>query len=249
MKKRLFIFLFSLCSVALLTGCFNSIPELDSKDESQVTLYMADALLSYDSGYESDYLTGEDYEEAYNKECERKAKLKEQLAKEEQERKAKEEQQKADQIAVNSEPMAPATYGIDELPILMGIEDIGIFYNGKSIRDIYPEVDPTTVSFALSAKEGFDFLILKFDLMSLTGSDKDVDIYSHIAGFKIKLGDDTYSVLPSAIDDFAYYSGVVSATEPTSLVMIAEIPEGTSAEDIKLIYYSKDKKSYNLDLN
>lgn len=249
MKKRLICLLTSLSAITLLSGCFNSIPDMDSKEEERVTLYMADAVLEYETGYESDYLEGDMYEEALQSELDRKNKLKDQLQKEADQKKAKEEAAKAEQIKVSSSKPAEVTYEIGELSSLMGIEDIAISYNGYDEKTRYPDDDPTGLSFAMSAKEGHEFIVLKFDLLSLSGNARDVDIASHVSGFRIKIGDNKYSVYPSMIDDFQYFEGSVMPDAPTSLVLISEIPDTEIVENLQLVYVSADKQSYNIILN
>lgn len=248
MKKRLFCICISAVLISSFVGCFNKIPDMSSKETDKVTLYMADSVLEYETHYETDYLTGDAYDEAYSTEIDKKRKLKEQLQKEADEKAAKEAEAKAAELAVNKEPVAATVYSVDELSNLMGIEDIGISCRGYGEKDMYPDADPTALSFAMKAKEGYKFVVINFELLSLSGSARDVDITEHKSGFKLKIGDDKYPVLPSALDDFGYFSGTVSSEEPTSLVLISEVPENTPVEQVQLIFYDKERKSYNINL-
>ena len=232
MVKRVKKGIVILGAALLVSGCGANMPELTEEQNKQVAEYAVGLLMKYDSHHENRLLNDTDLEKELARLealAQRKAELAaaEQARKEEKEKeKEKADQELAETPVIGQGESAPSGSYVDEF---YGIEGISIRYQGYDIMDSYPPVNDG-IYFMMNANSGNKLLVLKFLAQNTTGEERELDMISLKAQFKIGINGEgeRYALATLLEDDMANFKGTLGGNESVTLVIIAEIPQETA---------------------
>jgi len=246
MKKRLKVIVLTIMPLLLLTGCFNKIPEMSEEEEKLVVRYMADAVLSKDINYQSKLLNEKQKIEALEEEARKAEELKKIEEREEKERMEKEAENSPDETPTS---VAAKSYGVDEIDDYLGLENVEFEYVGEETVDKYPK-SSENLGFAFTASEGNKLMILSFNLCNNTEESAYVDLATINPKFRIVINGNvkaTASKVPLE-DVLNFYQGTIDTGDVFRGVLIYEIPEDTSIDniDLNLAAFGKDPIKINL---
>lgn len=239
--KKIKILLCSLGIVCALTGCGRTV-ELTEEENEIITEYAVGLLLKYDKYYSDHLVELSNYEEEADGE---EQKPEEDVIPEEEPE--TEEPDLADTPVIDATEEAQAST-IEEF---YGIDGIAFQYTGYDLKDEYPDVaeDSTELAFVMDATDGMKLLVLKFQAVNLNGVETELNMLNY--GTKIRIavnGESSKSALSTMLlNDIQTYRGIVGAGEPTELVAVVEVPDGTSVESLSIVLRS-DTDSTTLPL-
>lgn len=232
-----------LCSIGIacaLTACGDAMPELTEEENELITEYAVGLLLKYDKNHNSRLVDLTQYEE-------------EQDNKKAQEEEPKEEsgEEKADTAENDNEGIKedyeglsadntevieqPAARSIEEF---YGIEDFSFQYTGYELLDEYPQMpeNEEDIFFAMQATAGTKLLVLKFNAVNNSGTEKELNMLSYGMKARISVNDESAKGALSTmlLNDLQTYKGTLGAGESTELVVIVEVPAETNVQSVSL---------------
>ncbi len=216
MRKRTTGILTAAASVLLVTGCGNTIPEMNSEQEALVVEYAVGTVLKYDKNYESRLV-----EMTVSQEEVQDASIEEEPAVSEIEEETNESE--AVEVIDNTQDTQTA-HSIEEF---LGLDSVRFTYTGYETDDFYPnENEGEELYFSMSATEGNKLLVLKFMAENISSSDTELNLAQSNARFKIVIdGEEKNALTTMLLNDLAYYDGVLASGESTELVLVCEIPD------------------------
>lgn len=249
MKRGYLFAALVLSSCILMSGCA-SIPDLSEDEEEMVTEYAASLLLKYDSENHSRLVSTDSYVNAYNTAVRIYEDSKQQYYDAIQaEEDARREEAKAQEelnagYAENTTgPMhsSDGTGGalvVDARSIadFIGASGFSIDYAGYDILDSYPE-DFDDFTFSMDATTGNDLLVIYFNVTNMLSGTNTLDVFNVNPTFKTSVNGDKYlSVFKTIIleDDMSVYLGDFSGNESKRLVLVTEVPDGTTLNSLGL---------------
>lgn len=198
-----------------ITGCGNTIPEMDEQQEKLVVEYMAGTLLKYDVNHVSK-LTQLPVEQT---EVEESTQPEDEAVKEDGADTQLSEAEGSTETQEISEE--PAVMSMDEF---LGLQGVSIQYTGYVVTDFYPE-QGEEVYFVMDASEGNKLLVLKFEMENISAEDVLVDMMQKSVRYKICVnGDEKNSLNTMLMNDLRYYQGTVAAGAREEVVLVREIP-------------------------
>lgn len=239
--KKIKILLCSLGIVCALTGCGRTV-ELTEEENEIITEYAVGLLLKYDKYYSDHLVELSNYEEEADGE-----------EQEPEEDVIPEEEPETEEPDLADTPVIDATEEAQASTIeeFYGIDGIAFQYTGYDLKDEYPDVaeDSTELAFVMDATDGMKLLVLKFQAVNLNGVETELNMLNY--GTKIRIavnGESSKSALSTMLlNDIQTYRGIVGASEPTELVAVVEVPDGTSVESLSIVLRS-DTDSTTLPL-
>lgn len=237
--RKTVIFLCSVLTAALLSGCGAVMPDLTQEETDLISEYAVGVLLKYDryhSGRLIDTAEYEDTEEVPEEE----------LSAEEPEQEQEQETSTSgtEEIDVSQDEetaVLPAT-----IEDYYGIKDITFQYLGYELTQSYPSnADNESLFFAMDATEGEQLLVLRFQASNATSYDQVLNMISFGARFRVSVnGESSQSVLTTMLlNDMQSYNGTVPAGSSVELVCIVEIPQSTSVGTIDFILRGNDENA------
>lgn len=252
MKRGYISIVISLTAMLFLTACA-SIPEMEPEEEEMVTEYAASLLLKYDSENHSRLVPVDNYISAYDTakrihdDAEEKyyADLKAEEEQRKMEAKAQEElnnkasesdtvfiEDGEEQKEVSGTPVVDARSIAD----ILGAKDFSIEYSDFEVVDSYPD-GVEDVFFSMDATSGNQLLVVGFNVTNLSSQDNELDVFNVDPTFKLSVNGGKYSsVFKTFIleDDLSLFLGNFSANQTQRLVLVTEIPKGTSVDSLGL---------------
>lgn len=229
-KKRYFVISLLIILSIFTTGCGeNQIPEMTEEELNQVGEYAAFALLKYDASKRS-----------------RLVEIPEELPEEtipvEEEDEDNENNHQGmnpvdDTPVIDLEGNRVGNGGSIEETLELS-EGTQIVYSGVTICDKYPE-EGTESYFAITPSEGNHILAVRFKLQNNTDEDKEVDVLSTNAYFKLVLnGDYSRRALTTMLpNDLSTYRETLTAGSETEVVLLIEtsLQEDSEINSLELI--------------
>ena len=222
MKKMRLGIITMLCSVVMLAGCGNAIPELTEEQYDLVVEYAAGTLLKYDKNNENRLIELSELEEA-ERAAIAKAAVQESASQAEESEKQAGEQAEDVKLIDNTQPQEPIYASIEEF---LQLEQVTFKYTGCEIADEYPNHEQgEEFFFVMSATEGKKLLVLKFQVDNTSGADVELNMNQLGTRFKIAVdGEERNALTTMLLNDMTYYQGTIAAGESTELVLVIEIP-------------------------
>lgn len=225
--KKIKILLCSIGIACVLTGCGRTV-ELTEEENEIITEYAVGLLLKYDKYYSNHLVELNDHvEEADSGDI---SPEKEVLPEEPY----MEEPDIAETPVVNVEEAQAST--IEEF---YNIDGVVFQYVGYELKDEYPELteDSALLGFVMDATDGMKLLVLKFQAINLNGVETELNMLNY--GTKIRVvvnGESPKSALSTMLlNDLQTYRGIIGAGEPTELVAVIEVPDGTYVDNLSII--------------
>ena len=224
----------------LLTGCsnpFDYMPNLTEEESALISEYAAGILIKHDKyagklASDAEIIAADDKAARLKAAADAFAEMERAKAEEYKKEAEKNKSGNGDSENDAEEVQTPFT-GIAEFCKKDGFR---IHYIGHAICDSYPEGDEADKFFAMDATEGNKLLVLKFSAENLTEEDRELDMLSSGAKFKISVNEEKErSVLTTLLlDDLASYKDIVPAQMGVQVVLIREIT-GEEAGNINSI--------------
>lgn len=229
--KRACKLLCGVMTVALLTGCGSTMPELTQEETDLISEYAVGVLLKYDKYHSGRLVDTTDYEIA------------EDVAQTEEPEQPEQEPEEAEvpvddtevvDVSQDEETIAvPAT--IEEY---YGLQDFTFQYTGYELVQNYPpETGESDVFFAMDATEGMQLLVLKFTAANTSSSDQTLNMLERGARFRVSVnGESSVGALATMLlNDMQTYDDVVPAGSSVELVSIVEVPQSVSVNTIEFV--------------
>lgn len=229
--KRACKLLCGVMTVALLTGCGSTMPELTQEETDLISEYAVGVLLKYDKYHSGRLVDTTDYETA------------EDVAQTEEPEQPEQEPEEAEvpvddtevvDVSQDEETIAvPAT--IEEY---YGLQDFTFQYTGYELVQNYPpETGESDVFFAMDATEGMQLLVLKFTAANTSSSDQTLNMLERGARFRVSVnGESSVGALATMLlNDMQTYDDVVPAGSSVELVSIVEVPQSVSVNTIEFV--------------
>lgn len=119
-----------------------------------------------------------------------------------------------------------------ELASVIGIPDFDVTYTGYETCDFYPEQESEDLVFSMQAQQGYDLLVLHFDLTNPTDAPLECDVVNNGSLFRALVNDGERLNAQTTIllNDLSVYSGTLEAGETVDTVVVFEIEEDVTAE-------------------
>ena len=264
MKKR-FVVMISILLAALMTlsACV-SLPDLNEEENEMVSEYAASLLLKYDSDNHSRLVDTSEFMKQY----ETAVKVREDgirayeaaKQKEEDDRRKEAEAQEAlnnrsDSDSASSSNGSSGGDGsggatvVDNSEPVVTIEEFlnatnySIEYAEYRLLDSYPE-ESTDYFFSMDATSGNKLMVIFFNVTN-NGSASQLNVYAEGVTFKVNVNGQGYkSVYKTMLqDDLSEYLGDFAAGESRRLVLIYEVPTGTTISSLSLMVSSNSRGS------
>ncbi|MDE5931808.1 MAG: hypothetical protein K2H40_04905, partial [Lachnospiraceae bacterium] len=227
--KKIKMLVCSLGIACVLTGCGRTV-ELTEEENEIITEYAVGLLLKYDKYYSNHLVELSDYEEEAD--SEEIAPEEEDVLPEEEPETEAPDAAETPVVDVAEEPQAST---IEEF---YGIDGITFQYVGYDLLNEYPEVteESAGLAFVMEATGGMKLLVLKFQAVNLNGVETELNMLDY--GTKIRVavnGESPKGALSTMLlNDIQTYRGVIGAGEPTELVAVIEVPDGTYVESLSI---------------
>lgn len=194
-----------------LTGCAeNQIPTMTDEQIYEVSEYVAITLMKYDASNRS-RLVELDEDDFVEKEPVTTPKP-----------------ENTGMKPVEDTPVIDVTTGENEKNDVESVLDLGenlsLTYLGYELADSYPK-DSANSYFSLSAAEGKQLLVLKFDLCNTSAQDVEVNLLSSDESFTLTVNEE-YSrrALTTMLDnDLSTYMGLLKGNESKEVVLFIEV--------------------------
>lgn len=244
MRNRLICFCLIVFISMFFSACFSAIPEMSVEEERQITQYMADLLLEYDSNYQSSFLSEQEKATALLEEASKRAKA-EQIRKEEEQIKAeKEAANTPDDIEIKDN--ADGSSGtIENLSSYLAFDGVTFEYQGYEISSQYP-VSDEEVYLSMTPTQGCDFVILKFEVSNISSGEYLVDMSSQGNYFMLEINSDIRRRALTTLfeEDLSIYHKVLAIETDEEAILIFEKPSNVVIEDMLLCIGSSQRDIY-----
>lgn len=254
MKKILIV-----CSMVILSlfcvGCTKTI-ELTDEESQLVAEYAAELLLKYDRNYdykfyesiEDTVITTEEITEATTEVVpEDTTEDTEEVTTEVQEPDAEDTQEVVD---VLDEEVIPA--GDFDVAAFAEVENVSIKYNYYMLAESYPSYDHDGMYIEIEAPDGYQLLVVKFNIENLTGDKQYIDLYTKDLTYNIIVNDERTAkqMLTILIDDLYTYQADIEGDSLEEAVVLFQVSDSVaeSIVDLKLqVTYGENKQIISLD--
>lgn len=230
MKKGLICTLVITVLLTSVTGCGNTIPEMNEEQQELVVEYAVSEVLKYDQNHEpklTDIILDEETEpagtEAEEPQPSASASPEDVVAMPEQEEtNGVVDGAVADAIIDNTGEGENIFSSIEDI---LNMSDVKFTYTGYEISSFYPK-QAEDVYFVMNATSGNSLLVLKFNVENTAGIDTNLDMAGAGVRFKISIdGEEKNALTTMLLNDMSYYQGTIPAGESVELVLVCEIPE------------------------
>lgn len=220
----------------LITGCGETVPDLNDEQTNLVGEYAANVLLKYDSNHRKRLMS----EEEIKKEEERRAAWDVRIP-------------PAEDPEVPEKPVKPSGQEAGEKqPTEYGkledfydfADEVGIEYTGYYVCSSYLEVQDD-VPLTLDASQGKEILVLKFQLKNNTDALQKVDLMRRNDSYRVTVnGDYSRTPLTTVLDnDLNTFQGSLMPGASQEIVLLTEIEQGTQISSLKIRLKNESKES------
>jgi hypothetical protein len=220
-------------SALLMSGCVKE-SNLTVKQSNAVAEYMAGLLLKYDRNYDQKLI---DIEELTNDETNIVT--------------AAPTQGAASQNTVSSEPSTDSKNNSEDnytLTDVIGNKNFAIDYSNYKFTNTYPE-DTEETYFTLIPRNGYQLLVLSFNVKNITAAVKTFNLSEDNIGYKLYTNSNTvYKPLLTLLENDMQYINIKVGTGKTkTILLVFEISKNTDTSKMKLVI-SKNKKSETIKI-
>lgn len=245
-KKERFAVCAGVCYAAgtLLCGCGNEIPQMTLQQQNMVTEYATGIVLKHSSNFH-DKLSFSEIGEEMLPQTEMETTVKDaETAQEVDVTKTddapdggnvQEEVLPARSGQTQSDDGAESVASLSLEEVLLQAPAFQITYDGYEICDAYSGEDEGAFAFEMTASPNKKLLVLKFNIVNVSGQEQHLDVLPKNAKAKITVAGSTQNALVTMLDnDLLTADTILNPDEEKIFVMIAQIDEDSIAGDIQL---------------
>ena len=217
-------------SACMLTGCIDSMPDMTEEQSELVAEYAADMLLKYSPNY---HYRIADEEEVASAEAEMETSQEEETMQEESQPSQDLSQTgSGETVSVGAETSVEDGSEYD-LAAFFGMDQFSIMYASCEITDAYPNAE-SGVGFSVTAPQGYNLLVLHFDVENLGEESAQCDLFAQISKVTVNVNDAGYVQALSTLltNDLTTYMEDIPAGEVADAVVVVPV-EQTDLDEIQ----------------
>lgn len=217
-------------SACMLTGCIDSMPDMTEEQSELVAEYAADMLLKYSPNY---HYRIADEEEVASAEAEMETSQEEETMQEESQPSQDLSQTgSGETVSVGAETSVEDGSEYD-LAAFFGMDQFSIMYASCEITDAYPNAE-SGVGFSVTAPQGYNLLVLHFDVENLGEEAAQCDLFDQISKVSVNVNDAGYVQALSTLltNDLTTYMEDIPAGEVADAVVVVPV-EQTDLDEIQ----------------
>lgn len=251
MRKAIAVLTMLTGCMMMLTGCANTIPELDEQSKDLVVEYAAATVRKYND-YQLGKLLDESKTEAKSVEG-----IEEAVTDAEPDAEADVDENVQTESTLIPDEAVPViekdeneTFIPATINDFLNLEGVHISYEGYEVKDSYPDAGDE-LFFIMEATKGNKLLLLKFAVQNDSAQECSLDFAGKDIRYKIAVNGKTKNALATMLpDDLRNYQGVIAAGEKVMLVLVREINEEQAENIGELAITLKDgDKNATISLN
>ena len=217
-------------SACMLTGCIDSMPDMTEEQSELVAEYAADMLLKYSPNY---HYRIADEEEVASAEAEMETSQEEETMQEESQ-----PSQDLSQTGMGETVSVDAEASVEDgseydLAAFFGMDQFSIMYASCEVTDAYPNAE-SGVGFSVTAPQGYNLLVLHFDVENLREEAAQCDLFDQISKVTVNVNDAGYVQALSTLltNDLTTYMEDIPAGEVADAVVVVPV-EQTDLDEIQ----------------
>ena len=217
-------------SACMLTGCIDSMPDMTEEQSELVAEYAADMLLKYSPNY---HYRIADEEEVASAEAEMETSQEEETTQEESQPSQDLSQTgSGETVSVGAETSVEDGSEYD-LAAFFGMDQFSIMYASCEVTDAYPNAE-SGVGFSVTAPQGYNLLVLPFDVENLGEEAAQCDLFDQISKVSVNVNDAGYVQALSTLltNDLTTYMEDIPAGEVADAVVVVPV-EQTDLDEIQ----------------
>lgn len=217
-------------SACMLTGCIDSMPDMTEEQSELVAEYAADMLLKYSPNY---HYRIADEEEVASAEAEMETSQEEETTQEESQPSQDLSQTgSGETVSVGAETSVEDGAEYD-LAAFFGMDQFSIMYASCEVTDAYPNAE-SGVGFSVTAPQGYNLLVLHFDVENLGEEAAQCDLFDQISKVSVNVNDAGYVQALSTLltNDLTTYMEDIPAGEVEDAVVAVPV-EQTDLDEIQ----------------
>lgn len=217
-------------SACMLTGCIDSMPDMTEEQSELVAEYAADMLLKYSPNY---HYRIADEEEVASAETEMETSQEEETMQEESQPSQDLSQTgSGETVSVGAETSVEDGAEYD-LAAFFGMDQFSIMYASCEVTDAYPNAE-SGVGFSVTAPQGYNLLVLHFDVENLGEEAAQCDLFDQISKVSVNVNDAGYVQALSTLltNDLTTYMEDIPAGEVADAVVVVPV-EQTDLDEIQ----------------
>lgn len=217
-------------SACMLTGCIDSMADMTEEQSELVAEYAADMLLKYSPNY---HYRIADEEEVASAEAEMETSQEEETMQEESQPSQDLSQTgSGETVSVGAETSVEDGSEYD-LAAFFGMDQFSIMYASCEITDAYPNAE-SGVGFSVTAPQGYNLLVLHFDVENLGEEAAQCDLFDQISKVTVNVNDAGYVQALSTLltNDLTTYMEDIPAGEVADAVVVVPV-EQTDLDEIQ----------------
>lgn len=217
-------------SACMLTGCIDSMPDMTEEQSELVAEYAADMLLKYSPNY---HYRIADEEEVASAEAEMEISQEEETMQEESQPSQDLSQTgSGETVSVGAETSVEDGSEYD-LAAFFGMDQFSIMYASCEATDAYPNAE-SGVGFSVTAPQGYNLLVLHFDVENLGEEAAQCDLFDQISKVTVNVNDAGYVQALSTLltNDLTTYMEDIPAGEVADAVVVVPV-EQTDLDEIQ----------------
>lgn len=217
-------------SACMLTGCIDSMPDMTEEQSELVAEYAADMLLKYSPNY---HYRIADEEEVASAEAEMETSQEEETTQEESQPSQDLSQTgSGETVSVGAETSVEDGSEYD-LAAFFGMNQFSIMYASCEVTDAYPNAE-SGVGFSVTAPQGYNLLVLHFDVENLGEEAAQCDLFDQISKVTVNVNDAGYVQALSTLltNDLTTYMEDIPAGEVADAVVVVPV-EQTDLDEIQ----------------
>ena len=217
-------------SACMLTGCIDSMPDMTEEQSELVAEYAADMLLKYSPNY---HYRIADEEEVASAEAEMETSQEEETMQEESQPSQDLSQTgSGETVSVGAETSVEDGAEYD-LAAFFGMDQFSIMYASCEVTDAYPNAE-SGVGFSVTAPQGYNLLVLHFDVENLGEEAAQCDLFDQISKVSVNVNDAGYVQAVSTLltNDLTTYMEDIPAGEVADAVVVVPV-EQTDLDEIQ----------------
>lgn len=217
-------------SACMLTGCIDSMPDMTEEQSELVAEYAADMLLKYSPNY---HYRIADEEEVASAEAEMETSQEEETTQEESQPSQDLSQTgSGETVSVGAETSVEDGAEYD-LAAFFGMDQFSIMYASCEVTDAYPNAE-SGVGFSVTAPQGYNLLVLHFDVENLGEEAAQCDLFDQISKVSVNVNDAGYVQALSTLltNDLTTYMEDIPAGEVADAVVVVPV-EQTDLDEIQ----------------
>lgn len=211
-------------SACMLTGCIDSMPDMTEEQSELVAEYAADMLLKYSPNY---HYRIADKEEVASAEAEMETSQEESQPSQDLSQTGS-----GETVSVGAE--ASVEDGAEyDLAAFFGMDQFSIMYASCEVTDAYPNAE-SGVGFSVTAPQGYNLLVLHFDVENLGEEAAQCDLFDQISKVSVNVNDAGYVQALSTLltNDLTTYMEDIPAGEVADAVVVVPV-EQTDLDEIQ----------------